>query len=213
MGSLKKAFSLFLVLSVFALIPAVSFAGQPELYARNACNPCGKNACNPCGKRMKNACNPCGKNACNPCGKRMKNACNPCNPCGDKPPKPIRSKHISSYSKLLAKGEKLWNTESLGNSGQTCMGCHDDYENFEETASKPFPHFVSMPKDIVTLDQMINFCILNPMDGKMINANSLEMTAMSAFFNEYIKSYKKSANACNPCAKKMRNACNPCGKR
>lgn len=210
MGSFKKALSLFWVIAVFVLIPAVSFADQQD-QTKNACNLYAKNACNPCGKKMKNACNPC-----NPCGKRMKNACNPCNPCnpcGDKPPKPIRAKHISNYSRLVAMGKKLWNDESIGNSGQSCMGCHDDYENFDSDTVGPFPHYVGMPKDIVTLDQMINFCMINPMDGKMLGRNSIEMTAMSAFYQEFIKSYKKPKNACNPCGKKMKNACNPCGKR
>ncbi len=219
MRSFKKALPLFLIFSVLILLPAVS---HDAYGAKNACNPCAKNACNPCAK---NACNPCAKNACNPCnpcGKKMKNACNPCaknacnpcNPCGGKPPKPIRSEHITSTSKLMALGKKLWNDENLSTNGQSCMGCHSEYDLFEDTVLKPYPHFVNMPKDIVTLDQMINFCMINPMEGKMLNSSSIEMTAMAAYFQYYIKSYKAPKNACNPCGKKrMRNACNPCGKR
>ncbi len=55
MERFKKTLSFFWVIAVFVLIPAVSIAGNPELYAKNACNPCAKNACNPCAK---NACNP-----------------------------------------------------------------------------------------------------------------------------------------------------------
>lgn len=213
MKSLKKAVSLICLVSVLVLLPLIFFVSPGQ--AKNACNPCAKNACNPCNpcsKKMKNACNPCGKgmkNACNPC--------NPCNPCADKPPKPIRSKHITSHSKLLSLGEKLWNDESLSTNGQSCLGCHSEYDLFnEDTVVKSYPHYVNMPKDIVTLDQMINFCMINPMESKMLNASSIEMTAMSAFFQEYMKSYKAPKNACNPCnpcGKRMRNACNPCAKK
>ena len=202
MESFKRTLSFFWIIAVFILIPTVSFADNPELHARNACNPCARNACNPCSK-----------NACNPCGKRMKNACNPCNPCASKPPKPIRDKHIKNHSKLVAMGEKLWKKVELGNSGLSCWDCHEDYENFDQDTVGPFPHFVNMPNDIVTLDQMINFCMINPMESQKLDSSSIEMTAMAAFYQKFIKSYKpfvKSKNACNPCAK---NACNPCGKR
>ena len=226
MKSFKKTLSIVLMMAVFIfMLTPVSFARQ----GHNACNPCAKNACNPCAKNAcnpcaRNACNPCGKkkmrNACNPCGKKMKNACNPCNPCNpcaSKPPKPIRSKHISNHSKLVDMGEKLWKKVALGNSGLSCWDCHEDYENFDPDTVGPFPHFVNMPKDIVTLDQMINFCMINPMEAKPLDSNSIEMTAMAAFYQKFIKSYVPFSgpkNACNPCGKKkMRNACNPCGKK
>ncbi len=203
MESFKKTLSFFLVIAVFVLIPLASFASHP---GHNACNPCARNACNPCAK---NACNPCAKNACNPC--------NPCNPCASKPPKPIRDKHITNYSKLVDMGEKLWKKVELGNSGLSCWDCHEDYENFDQDTVGPFPHFVNMPNDIVTLDQMINFCMINPMESQKLDSSSIEMTAMSAFYQKFIKGYVPFVapeNACNPCGKKkMRNACNPCGKK
>ncbi len=192
MESFKKTLSLFWVIAVFIFIPLASFASHP---GHNACNPCAQNACNPCAK----------------------NACNPCNPCASKPPKPIRDKHITNYSKLVDMGEKLWKKVELGNSGLSCWDCHEDYENFDQDTVGPFPHFVNMPNDIVTLDQMINFCMINPMESQKLDSSSIEMTAMSAFYQKFIKGYVPFVapeNACNPCGKKkMRNACNPCGKK
>ena len=165
--------------------------------AKNACNPCAKNACNPCAK---NACNPCAKNACNPC------ANNACNPCGSS--KPIRSKHIKDHAQLVSMGKALWNKDTLGTSGFSCMTCHEDHEKLNiDRHNGSWPHYVHMSKDIVTLDQMINFCMINPMEGKQLDPNGIEMTAMSAYYAEYIRSFKPGA--ANPCAK---NACNPCGK-
>jgi len=167
----------------------------------------------PASSQAANPCNPCGKNACNPCAKHNPCAVNACNPCGDKPSIPIRSQHVTSQKKLVAMGEKLWNDESLGKSGFSCMTCHDDYEKLNVGKHHGvWPHYVDMPKDIVTFTQMLNYCMLNPMDGKQINPNSVKVTAFQAYYQDYIKSFKPSANT-NPRAGKMRkNPCNPCGR-
>ncbi len=102
-------------------------------------------------------------------------------------------------------GEKLWKKVELGNSGLSCWDCHEDYENFDQDTVGPFPHFVNMPNDIVTLDQMINFCMINPMESQKLDSSSIEMTAMSAFYQKFIKGYVPFVapkNACNPCGKK-----------
>ncbi len=154
-----------------------------------------------------NPCNPCAKNACNPCAK------NPCNPCSDTSSIPIRSQHITSQKKLVAMGEKLWNDETLGESGFSCMTCHDDYEKLNlEKHHGVWPHAVHMTNDIVTFTQMLNYCMMNPMEGKQIDSNSIKVTAFQAYYRDYIKSFKPDDNE-NPCGKKMRkNPCNPCGR-
>lgn len=162
----------------------------------------------PAPSEAANPCNPCAKNACNPCAK------NACNPCGSKPPTPIRSEHITSQKKLVAMGEKLWNDDTLGESGFSCMTCHDDHEKLNIGNHRGiWPHGVHMTKDIVTFTQMINFCMINPMDGKQIDSNTIKMTAFQAYYQEYIKSFNPCAMKKNPCGKKKRaNPCNPCGR-
>jgi len=210
----KKLF-LYLILGLFLLaVPGVT-ASHAE----------GMNPCNPCSKKIPNPCNPCNKGAWNPC-----NPCytaNPCNPCNQADIKPIRSEHFKSRGELLALGEKLWNDENLGESGLACMTCHEDHEslNLERFNTWRWPHYVEMPKDVMTLDQMINFCILNPIDGTPFEFGSYKITAMAVFYSEYVRSYhgptasgtkksgKAATNPCNPCNKKMSNPCNPCGKR
>jgi hypothetical protein len=186
------------------------------MVARNACNPC-----NPCGKGA-NPCNPCGKgaNPCNPCGKGA-NPCNPCNPCAGKLVVQLRSVQQPCVKTLVKQGEKFWNNEELGESGFSCMTCHEDYELL---TNRPWPHYIKMAKDVFTLDQMINFCLLNPIDGKKIDPLSIQMTAAGAFYQVYMKNWvptEKPAKGgpcspCNPCGGKMMNPCgkgmkNPCG--
>lgn len=140
--------------------------------------------------------NPCGKNPCaakNPCG--VKNPCgaNPCaaNPCAKGQNKPIRNTHITDYKKLVTMGERLWNDEKLGTSGLSCMSCHADHEHLNLNKVKGWPHFVKMTGDIVTLDQMVNYCMINPIAGDPLDPNSIEMTAMTAYYRQYAASFKK----------------------
>jgi len=168
------------------------------------------NPCNPCGGKKMNPCNPCGG---------MSNPCNPCNPCSDDGPKPIRHNKQKNYKRLVKLGERLWKNEKLGTSGNSCDTCHasDDPEslNLEKKSTHSWPHYIGMPDDIVTLDQMINFCMVNPLKAKPLPANSVSMTALAAYYTEYAKKNPASGkNPCNPCGMKKhkRNPCNPCGR-
>ncbi len=148
--------------------------------------------------------------AANPCGRGE--IVNPCNPCVPKPVVPIRSAQQPSVKNLVKQGERAWNNETLGTSGFSCMTCHDDHELL---TNKPWPHYIEMARDVFTLDQMINFCMLNPMGGKKIDPLSLRMTAMSAFYSEYMKTFKPTVpkkGKGNPCGGGMMNPCNPCGR-
>lgn len=142
-------------------------------------------------------------NPCNPCGKKMKNPCNPCNPC---------AKASKGYSAMVKKGKKLWNNPKLGKSGMSCMTCHARHKDLNLDKVGPFPHFVAMPDRVVTLDQMINFCMITPMATDPLPWDSVKMTAIASYYQEYIKSYKGAKNVCNPCnpCNKKKNACNPC---
>jgi cytochrome c len=143
---------------------------------------------------------------------------NPCNPCA-KDKKQFRSTHVTDYAKLVAMGEKMWNDDKLGKSGMSCMTCHADHQflNLERHHGQ-WPHDIpKMTDDIVTLTQMTNYCMINPMQGEPIDPNSVEMTAMHAYYATYIKSFKGAKpkarkNPCNPCAprSKKANPCNPC---
>ena len=176
----------------------------------NPCNPCSMkkmqkhNPCNPCSmKKMQkhNPCNPCDMkkmqkhNPCNPCSMKSANPCsaaNPCagmNPCAANPCSagntPIRKHAFDNFQQAADAGKKMWNDESLGTSGLSCASCHSGYENLNLDKNQNYPHFVGMVGDVVTLDQMINYCMLNPMKGKQFAQNSKELTAMAAYFRAY----------------------------
>jgi cytochrome c len=123
-------------------------------------------------------------------------------------PKPIRKTAITDNAKLMEMSEKLWNNTKLGKSGTACATCHADGKGLKKA---PFPKYIKMANDILTLDQMINFCMMNPMKGKPLQWSSPEMTALAAYAQSHAKEEGAPANPCaakNPCGMK-----NPCGKK
>lgn len=178
-----KQITTFAVTMLLALgLSATSaYAGEQM----NPCNPCAmkQNPCavNPCS--MKNQANPC---AMNPCG-----AGNPCsmNPCAGDKMVTLRDKAFNNFGEAVAEGKKMWNNENLGTSGLSCASCHSDYENLNLDKNQNYPHFVKMVDDVVTLDQMINYCMVNPMKGDQLEQNSKGLTALAAYYRAYRMKY------------------------
>jgi len=157
-------------------------------------NPCDMKKHNPCNMNpcdMKKKHNPCSMNPCD-----MKKKHNPCamNPCagGDEAKKKIRDGSFKNFQAAVSAGKKLWEDETLGKSGNSCLSCHSDFSllNFEKRQN--FPHYVEMVGDVVSLDQMINYCMLNPMEGEQLAPNSKEMTAMGAYYRAYRMQFLKA---------------------
>ncbi|MDT8375530.1 MAG: hypothetical protein RQ867_02200 [Mariprofundaceae bacterium] len=170
--------------------------------AANPCNPCAMKQMNPCAnpcaiKKSANPCNPCGMkksanpcsapNPCNPCAMKSANPCNPCSVSDGNTP--IRKHAFDNFQQAADVGKRMWSDESLGTSGLACLSCHADYELLNLDRNQNFPHYVKMVGDVVTLDQMINYCMLNPMKGKQFDQNSKELTAMAAYFRAYRMQY------------------------
>ncbi|MDX8410242.1 MAG: hypothetical protein R8J84_09435 [Mariprofundales bacterium] len=200
---------------IASLLAMVGFATTASAGQHNPCNPCSMkahNPCssNPCAMKKKNPCsmnpcsmkkhNPCGMNPCaaqkhnpcnmNPCAAKSANPCS-INPCAADAKKPIRPHAYNGFRQAVAVGKKMWNNEELGTSGVACLSCHADYELLHFDRNQNFPHYVKMVGDVVTLDQMINYCMLNPMKGKQLDANSKEMTAMAAYYRAYRMQYRR----------------------
>ncbi|MBN4077091.1 hypothetical protein JYT48_02345 [Mariprofundus ferrooxydans] len=117
------------------------------------------------------------------------------NPCSANQNTPIRKHAFDNFQQAVVMGKKMWNDESLGTSGVACLSCHADHDLLNLGRNQNFPHFVKMVGDVVTLDQMINYCMLNPMKGKQFEKNSKELTAMAAYYRayrmQYIKEHRK----------------------
>lgn len=177
----RKFFGLFVAVLTVAVFVAVSPAVFENEAEANPCNPCAKKAKNPCAK--------------NPCANDTKR---------------LRSEKAKDFKKLSALGKKLWHDEGLGKSGMSCMTCHEGGDSLNMDKHKGmWPHHVKMADDIMTLDQMINFCMVNPMEAEPLDPNGIKMTAMAAYYHHFAFSHRGKKDGMrhhNPCAK------NPCGK-
>jgi hypothetical protein len=93
------------------------------------------------------------------------------------------------------------------------------HANFNPSFVKAYPHPVDMPQQRaglqqVSLDEMVQFCMVVPMASKPLPWNSRELAALTAYAGEVQKDFIKTA-AANPCALKPKatNPCNPCAAK
>ncbi len=144
--------------------------------------------------------NPCSIQ--NPCGATS----NPCNPCAAKNPCSSNSKVITrptgtklmagDQAELLAEGKKMWADTSLSTNGMACQTCHQQGKAaFGKGFAKPYPHTVGMVKgkfglEQVELDEMVQFCIIEPMAGKALPWESKELAALTAYTNKLQQEFK-----------------------
>ncbi len=183
---------------------------------------CSMMPCKPCAPRAskRNPCNPCA--ARNPCA-----AVNPCaaakNPCaaGDRvdPRLITRPEGTKPYqgdrSTLLSEGKDLWNSKKISRDNSiSCSGCHQNgTAMLQPTFAKPYPHFVQMAADSanklsITLEEMIQLCMIKPMQSKPFPWDSRQLAALTAYTSVLQKDFKPVDHVVNPCAAK-----NPCAAR
>jgi len=195
------------LLGAVALPAALAASGVSAL--RAACGPCRPKAANPCSpcaaKKAASPCNPCAarraRSPCNPCA--AKNPCNPCSAAGLPAPtasdlaRPAGVKRFRANREALVRlGEKLYGDTSLSTNEMSCNSCHTDFSNYNETFNKPYPHFVQMPKDVSSVDevnaeQMVQFCMMRPMMSKPLSWDSKELAALTAYVEEQQKLFAK----------------------
>lgn len=193
--------------------------GMPVALTAAPCMPCAPRA----GKR--NPCSPCAaKNPCaamNPCA-----AANPCAAGGRIDAKLItRPTGTRPYQgdrlALLTEGRALWNSKEIsGTRSISCATCHKDgTAMLQPSFAKPYPHFVQMAADVagkesLTLEEMVQLCMVKPMQGKPFAWDSRQLAALTAYSAVLQQTFKPADNAHNPCAAK--NPCaavNPCASR
>ena len=133
-------------------------------------------------------------------------------------------------ARLIARGEKLWKDPALSSNGLACATCHVGGSQMNASFAKPYPHRVSMPAQMAGVSQvnaaeMVNFCMLQPMQAEPLAWTSAELAALSAYVVELqagFEPHAATANPCNPCSAGNpcsanpcagANPCNPCGAR
>jgi thiosulfate dehydrogenase len=84
----------------------------------------------------------------------------------------------AELDKLVAEGDRLFHSDEIGSNGVACAMCHPHASN---THPETYPKFQTQLKKVALLRDMVNWCILNPLEGKELAANDPRMVALEAY--------------------------------
>jgi thiosulfate dehydrogenase len=84
----------------------------------------------------------------------------------------------AQFMQVVQQGRSLWTDPKLGKNGVVCAQCHPNAAN---SHPETYPKFQKQIGKVVTLPEMINWCIRNPLEGQPLAVDSPEMTAMVAY--------------------------------
>jgi len=82
------------------------------------------------------------------------------------------------YMSVVERGRALWVSPELGTNGVACAQCHPNAAN---THPETYPKFQQQLGRVIALRDMINWCILNPLEGPTLALDSPEMIALESY--------------------------------
>lgn len=82
------------------------------------------------------------------------------------------------FMSVVEKGRALWGSPELGTNGVACGQCHPNAAN---THPETYPKFQKQLGKVITLREMINWCLLNPLEGQPLALDDPRMVAMEAY--------------------------------
>lgn len=82
------------------------------------------------------------------------------------------------YMSVVEKGRELWTSPKLGTNGVACAQCHPNAAN---THPETYPKFQKQLGRVIALREMINWCLINPLEGKELAPNDPKMVAIEAY--------------------------------
>jgi thiosulfate dehydrogenase len=84
----------------------------------------------------------------------------------------------AELDRLVAEGDRLFHSDELGSNGIACAMCHPNASN---THPETYPKFQTQLKKVALLRDMVNWCIMNPLEGKELAENDARMKALEAY--------------------------------
>jgi cytochrome c len=82
------------------------------------------------------------------------------------------------YMSVVDKGRKLWVSGELGTNGVACAQCHPNAAN---THPGTYPKFQQQLGKVIALRDMINWCLMNPLEGAPLQLDDPDMIAIEAY--------------------------------
>jgi len=84
----------------------------------------------------------------------------------------------AEYMTVVAEGRALWGSPDLGTNGVACGQCHPNAAN---THPETYPKFQQQIGRVIALRDMINWCIMNPLEGETLELDDRRMIALEAY--------------------------------
>ena len=84
----------------------------------------------------------------------------------------------NEYISVVKMGRDLWVSPELGTNGVACAQCHPNGAN---THPETYPKFQQQLGRVIALRDMINWCILNPLEGETLELDDPRMIAIEAY--------------------------------
>ncbi len=84
----------------------------------------------------------------------------------------------AELDRLVSEGDRLFHDDELSGNGLACAMCHPDASN---THPETYPKFQTQLKKVALLRDMVNWCILNPLEGEELAHDDRRMRALEAY--------------------------------
>jgi cytochrome c len=87
-------------------------------------------------------------------------------------------RYTKEFMTVVKEGEKLFHSSALGKNKVSCDQCHPNGAN---THPETYPKFQKQLGRVISLFEMVNFCIRNPLEGDPLAADDPRMVALLAY--------------------------------
>ncbi len=82
------------------------------------------------------------------------------------------------YLTVVQKGRELWTSPKLGANAVACAQCHPNAAN---THPETYPKFQKQLGRVIALRDMINWCLIHPLEGKALALDDPKLLAIEAY--------------------------------
>jgi len=82
------------------------------------------------------------------------------------------------FMTVVKEGEKLFHSSALGKNKVSCDQCHPNAAN---THPETYPKFQKQIGRVISLFEMVNWCLRNPLEGDPLAADDPRMVALLAY--------------------------------
>ena len=88
------------------------------------------------------------------------------------------ARFTKEFMTVVNEGSRLFHSSTLGKNKVSCDQCHPNAAN---THPETYPKFQKQIGKVITLSEMVNWCLRNPLEGDPLAADDPRMVALLAY--------------------------------